>query len=192
MQKFRIKDLMVPLSGYATVSEDATLNETVLALEKAQNEYKKGKYKHRAVLILDKKNNLVGKVSQLDILRALEPKYDLFGDKNKSSRIALSRAGFSKSFIESMVDQYDLWTKTLEDTCLTIGNQLKVKDFMYKPSELEHVDADTQFHEAIHMLVIGHHQSLLVTEGDKIIGVLRLTDVFERITELIKDTCSLE
>jgi len=191
MQNTKVKDLMVPLSEYATVSEDATLNETVLALEKAQNEHQKGRYKHRAVLILDKENNVIGKVSQLDILRALEPKYDLFGDKNESSHIALSRFGFSKNFIESMIDQYDLWTKTLEDSCLTIGNQLKAKEFMYKPSEAEQVDAETLFHEAIHMLVIGDHQSLLVTEEKKIIGVLRLTDVFEKITDLIKDTCSL-
>ncbi len=91
-----------------------------------------------------------------------------------------------------MVDHYDLWTKTLEDSCLEIGNQLKVKDFMYKPSESEHVEADTLFHEAIHMLVIGHHQSLLVTEENKIIGILRLTDVFDRITAVIKDSCSLD
>ncbi len=192
MKNTKVKDMMVPLSEYATVSEDATLNETVLALEKAQSEFKKGGYKHRAVLILDKENNVVGKVSQHDILRALEPKYDLFGDKNSLSNISLSRFGLSKSFIESMVDQYDLWTKTLEDTCVTIGTQLKVKDFMYKPSESEQVEADTLFHEAIHMLVIGHHQSLLVTEGNKIIGILRLTDVFDKITATIKDTCNLD
>ena len=32
----------------------------------------------------------------------------------------------------------------------------------------------------IHQLVLGHHQSLLVTRGDKIVGILRLTDVFRR------------
>ena len=32
-----VKDLMVPLSDYATVSEDATLNEAVLALKQSQD-----------------------------------------------------------------------------------------------------------------------------------------------------------
>jgi hypothetical protein len=39
MKNFRVKDLMVPLSEYATVDEDATLYEAVVALEKAQEEY---------------------------------------------------------------------------------------------------------------------------------------------------------
>jgi hypothetical protein len=51
MKYTKVKDLMIPLSEYATASEDATLNEAVLALEKAQNNFQKGKYKHRAILI---------------------------------------------------------------------------------------------------------------------------------------------
>ena len=35
--------------------------------------------------------------------------------------------------------------------------------------------------EAIHILVMGHHQSLLVTRGDEIVGILRLTDVFSAV-----------
>ena len=55
MKNFLVKDLMVPLSEYATVPEGSTLFEAVLALEKAQEEYDRTKYRHRAVLILDKK-----------------------------------------------------------------------------------------------------------------------------------------
>ena len=39
MDDYRVKDLMVPLSEYATVSEDATLYEAVAELEKAQEEF---------------------------------------------------------------------------------------------------------------------------------------------------------
>ena len=45
---------MVPISEYATVPEGATLLETLLALEKAQEEFQQTRYSHRAVLILDK------------------------------------------------------------------------------------------------------------------------------------------
>ncbi len=55
MSDFRVKELMVPLSEYATVPEGSTLFEAVLALEKAQEEFDHTKYKHRGVLILDKK-----------------------------------------------------------------------------------------------------------------------------------------
>ena len=44
---------MVPLSEYATVSEDATLFEAVSELEKAQEEFDHTRYRHRAILVMD-------------------------------------------------------------------------------------------------------------------------------------------
>ena len=48
--EYIVKDLMVPISEYATVAKGSTLFEAVLALEKAQEEYDHSKYHHRAVL----------------------------------------------------------------------------------------------------------------------------------------------
>jgi CBS domain containing-hemolysin-like protein len=47
-----VKDLMVPLSEYATVSEDATLSDAVAALKQSQADYDRTKYRHRAILVL--------------------------------------------------------------------------------------------------------------------------------------------
>ena len=52
-----VKDIMVPLSEYATVSEDATLYEAVAALKKSQADFDKAKYRHRAILICDQADN---------------------------------------------------------------------------------------------------------------------------------------
>ncbi len=58
---------------------------------------------------------------------------------------------------------------------------------MYKPTEGEYIEEDSTLNEAIHLLVFGHHQSLLVTkEDDKISGVLRLTDVISHVCKLAK------
>ena len=38
MKRFLVKDLMVPISEYATVSQGSTLSEAVSALEKAQED----------------------------------------------------------------------------------------------------------------------------------------------------------
>ena len=45
MREYFIRDLMVPLAEYATVSETATLYEAVLALEKAQEEFDHRRYR---------------------------------------------------------------------------------------------------------------------------------------------------
>jgi CBS domain-containing protein len=77
MKTVQVKDVMVALEDYATVSENATLYEAVLALEKAQEEFDQSQYRHRAILVYDDKQKIVGKISQLDLLMALEPNYQI-------------------------------------------------------------------------------------------------------------------
>ena len=182
MERTIVKDLMVPLEEYATVSEEATLFEAVMTLEKAHEDLDRTRYHylHRAVLVYDKNKKIVGKISQLDVLRALEPKYGVLGDKE-----SLSRAGFSPQFLKSMLEQHSLWDKPLKDVCGKAA-KLKVKGFMYTPSEGEYVEESTSLEEAMHLLVMGHHQSLLVTRGENIVGILRLTDVFMEIFRLMR------
>lgn len=185
MKSFTVKELMVPLSEYATVSEDATLFEAVLALEKAQAEFDHTKYRHRGVIVLDHNKKVMGKLGQLDVLRALEPKYN-----EMQTGDGLSRLGFTKNFMKSMLTYYKLWDSPLEHICQK-ANEIKVSECVAKLSEGEHVDEDTTMDEAIHQLVLGHYQSLLVNSGDDIIGVLRLTDVFASIFHRMKE-CNLD
>jgi CBS domain containing-hemolysin-like protein len=180
-----VKELMVPLSEYAMVSEDATLHEAVTALQKAQKEFDKTRDRHRAILVFNKDNKIVGKVSQLDILQALEPKYGELGDSTPLSRFGLSRYGFSPKFIKNLMTQFGLWDKSLEEACRIAGN-LKVKTIMYSPTQGEFVEEKASLGLAIHQLLMGHHQSLLVTRGKDIVGILRLTDVFREISGILE------
>jgi CBS domain-containing protein len=183
VKSYIVKDLMVPLSEYATVSEDATLHEAILALEKAQESFedKHTRYRHRAILILDKDGNVVGKVSQLDLLRALEPKY-----QGMLEGRGFQRFGFTKQFMKSMLHEYNLFEDPLEDICRKAGKK-NVKEFMYTPGEGEYVIESASLGEAIHQLIMGHHQSLLVTRDEKIVGILRLTDVFAAVFHKMKE-----
>jgi CBS-domain-containing membrane protein len=181
MKTRKVKDLMVPLAGYATVNEEASLHAAVLALEEAQKRFRQDRYKHRAILVLDKSKHVVGKLSQLDVLKGLEGGYKKMGDFK-----GISHTGFSTEFIKSMMDKYDLWKKPLEDICRR-SPHIKVKDIMYTPTEGEYVHQEATLDQALHQLVVGHHQSLLVTkDGKEIVGILRLTDVFQEVCELIK------
>ena len=185
MKTRMVSDLMVPLQEYATVSEEASLHAAVLALEEAQKKFHQNRYKHRAILVLDESRRVVGKISQLDVLKGLESGYKKMGDFK-----GISHTGFSTEFIKSMVDKYDLWKKPLEEICRR-SPHIKVKDIMYTPTEGEYVPMDATLDQALHQLVVGHHQSLLVTkDGGEIVGILRLTDVFQEISEMIK-SCNL-
>ena len=186
MKTYIVKDLMVPLSEYATVSDDATLSDAILALEKAQEEFDQTRYRHRAVLIYDKNHKIIGKLSQLDALKALEPKY-----KELQTDGAARHLGFSTTYIQGMLNQFSLWATPLGDICKK-GADRKVKEFMYTPTEGEYVREDASLDVAIHQLIIGHHQSLLVTDkSGEIVGVLRLSDVFAAVFHKLKE-CSAE
>jgi predicted transcriptional regulator len=173
---------MVPINDYATVPVGATLLDAIHALEEAQWRYnQKSHHHHRAMIVIDEKGHPVGKLSQWVVLRALEPRYrDICDDK------ALGHFGLSGKFVKSMIGMHGLWQKPLDDLAGK-ASRLKVKDIMYIPAEGEFVREGATLDEAIHQMVLGHHQSLLVMKNGTLVGVLRLVDVFTKICELIKD-----
>lgn len=185
MKTYKVKELMVSLSEYATVSEDATLFEAVKALEKAQKNFPQDRYPHRAVLIYDKNKKIIGKIGLLDVLKALEPKYFEMQDRQ-----GMKALGFSRQFMKSMMENFRLLEGAMENICRKAG-ETKVSKFVVTPTEGEFVDMDASINEAIHQLVLGQHQSLLVTDksGD-IVGILRLTDLFSIICQSMHE-CGL-
>jgi CBS domain-containing protein len=172
---------MVPISEYAAVPLGSSLYDAVLALEKAQDQFDKKRYRHRAVLILDKKGNVKGKLSQLDVLRALEPK-----DENVEGIDELTRFHFSRKFVQGLRKERRLQSEPLKDLCGK-ASKLRVEDFMQAPNEGEYVDQDASLDIAVHQLVLGNHLSLLVTHAGKIVGILRLTDAFAAVLHGMKE-----
>jgi len=172
---------MVPLKDYATVPGGATLREAVIALEKAQLAFGPSKYRHRAILVLDESGNVLGKLTMKDILTALEPNYG-----NLKSMGALSRSEYSPDLIESMLEDNVFWLEPLQFACER-ATQLIVSDFVGPAKDGEFVDENATLGEAAHQLIVYPHNSLLVTRDKKIVGILRLSDVFSTICDKIKD-----
>lgn len=180
MHSTKVKELMVPIAEYATVFEDATLNEAILALEDAQKNVEQGYERHRAVLVLDKNGRMVGKLTQWDVSAGIEPRYRAIENISEASRL-----GFDPEHIRSMLASYDLWKKPLEDLCRK-ASEFRIRDIMSKPSPGEYIEEDASLDEAIHLLVMGRHLSLIVKKGDGISGILRMSDVFKAICDKVK------
>ena len=179
MESILVKDIMVRLEDYATVSEDATLYEAVRALNAAQKKFDPNTYPHRAVLVYAAGGKIVGKLSQLDVLRALEPKYQDVSDFKE-----LDGYGINADYIRNLVKELGLLKKPLDDMCRKAAT-LKVKNIMHTPLEGEYLDEKASLNEAVIQLLVGKHQSLLVTRGSEIVGILRLTDVFVKVADMI-------
>jgi predicted transcriptional regulator len=180
MKTITVRDLMVPFSEYAVVSKEATLHEAVTALEKAQKKFDKTRYWHRAILVFGENNQIVGKISQIDILRSLEPKH-----AEILELAMLSPEDLSPRYIKSVLEKYYLWKHSLDNICEKAA-KLKIKDVMHTPAKGEYVKESAALGEAIHQLLTGCHRSLLVTKAEQIVGILRLTDMFKEICERIK------
>jgi CBS domain-containing protein len=176
MKAIKVKDIMVSLAECPTLYEEATLHEAALALEEAQQ----GSKQRGAVMVVDKNQDVVGRIGQLDVIRGFEPGYERMGELR-----GISRSGLTAEFIKSMIDKYSLWKGALGDICRKAANA-KVRDIMDTSSELEYVEEDATLDQAAHQLVTGHHQSLFVTRADKVIGILRVEDVFTEICKAVR------
>jgi CBS domain-containing protein len=180
MKSKSVKELMVPLEEYATIGQDAILLDAVMALEKSWEQARAGKFKHRAVLVLDDGGQVVGKVSHWDLLWAMEPKYRKIGDFDR-----LTHFGLNPDFMKSMVDKEELWSDPWEFMCSRAANLL-IKNVMRPLDRDDFVDEDSTLAHAVHLLVMGRKLSVLVRRGDKVVGILRIVDVCDSVCEMLK------
>ena len=178
MPRPRVGDVMIPLSEYATIDAGATIRDAVIALDHAQLGLDDDRHHHRAVLALDRRGRVVGKLSHWAVLRALEP------DPFRTLEIdQLQRAGLTDDQIESMRRDTIRSQESLQQMCRKAARVL-VRDAMIPVGES--IDHDARLVDAVRLLVSSHSQSLVVTAGDQAVGVLRLSDVFEVIAERIR------
>lgn len=176
MENHLVKDLMVPISEYATVVVGTSLIEAIKALEDAQKIHSTRKYLHRAVLVLDKSGQVVGKISQSRALKAIQPDF-----KANAEIEQLKEFNFSDNYIAQLRDLYRSDGKIMSEQSLRKAATKKVEEFMQTPSAGEYVSENSSLDTAIHRLTAGTLLSLLVTRDDKIVGILRISDVFAAV-----------
>ena len=180
MKSIAVKDVMIGLADYPTISEDASLFESVMALEEAHCRESGPSYKYRALLVIDNKGRVIGKLDHLSVLHALEPEFQDIGDVSM-----LTRHGLGPGFLRNITRDFDLLQKPLDDICKK-ASKLTVHRIMHVPAKNEYIDQDATLNEGIHQLVIGHHQSLLATHKDNVVGLLRLSDVYHAVLEMMR------
>ena len=177
MEDKKVRDLMHSLDEYATISSNCTIKEALVALNNAQLGLTPERHQHRAVLVLDGSGSVVGKLTHWAILRSLEP--DMLQNEDLAS---LDRAGLSEEFVSRLKQQTRLFGGSMTRRCEAAG-RVQVEDAMVPVGES--ISENAPLSEAIQQFVLLHSQSLLVRRGEKVIGILRLSDVFEEVANQI-------
>lgn len=169
---------MLPLSEYATIDGNRTVQEALEVLSTAQKSLTPGRHFLRAILVLNETGVVVGKLSQWAILRSLEPSFLKYVDE-----ASLAKAGLTEDFIQSMKDTFSLFSGGLEQMCRAAGN-IRARDAMVPVGES--IDENALLTEAIHQMVLRHALSILVTRGGTVVGILRQSDLFEEVARIIR------
>ena len=112
---------------------------------------------HHTVLVFDEAYKLVGMLLQKDILRGLDPK-------------------FARHYGEGVPI---MWDSLLESAC-EVGFAKPIKDCMSEAKVT--LDAEDSVLKASHIMLYEDAYLLPVMEGDKLIGVVRMGDLFRQIT----------
>lgn len=168
-----VKDLMIPLESYPSVSENATLLEAILAFEEALRQRDRTRQPFRAVLVRDAQGKVIGKIGQLAFLKALEPKRAILDDLSK-----ISQVGVTREFLDSVVSNFELFQHDFCDLCYQ-ARQRKVKEVMHPLGEF--IDQNATLVEAVQKVVLLQTLSVLVKDGDKVVGLLRLSDLCQEV-----------
>ena len=188
MQLKTIKDLMVPKNEYAKISADSTLSDAALTLQEVQQQELRldpTRHRDRAIFVVDEYDQVIGKLSMLNVLRGLLPRYDRVRGSRASS-MAATRVGSARLNIDSQERAVGLWNKPLTNL-IKKASTVKVRNLIREIVPGETVDEGASLDTALYQMIVGRFQSLLVTRDSKVIGILRLTDVYDEISEKLRE-----
>ena len=66
------------------------------------------------------------------------------------------------------------------------ASKQKVSEFIQPILDSEYIDENAILGEALHQLVVYPYHSLMVTRDDEVVGIVRLSDVFQKVCDEIK------
>ena len=174
MNKIQLKEIMIPILNYVTVQKENSLVEVLQSLELARKSEKE--HAHRDAIVVDANGDFKGKLTMIDVFRALEPNYAKIERQKEKGTL-------TDEFVMKAAKDFNLWLEPTQTICER-GSRLKVSDVMHTPEKMEYIKETATLDNALHLYVMGIHQPLIVDNEDgKVTGVLRFGDVFEAVRQ---------
>ena len=181
MDKIQVKEIMIPILNYVTVQKENSLVEVLQSLEQARKS--ENEHAHRDAIVVDANGVFIGKLTMIDVFRALEPNYRKVEQKHEKGTL-------SAEWVMKAAKDFNLWIEPAQTICER-GSRLKVADVMHTPEKMEYIKETDTLSNALHLYVMGIHQPLIVKNEDgKVTGVLRFGDVFEAVRKQLLN-CSI-
>lgn len=180
MEKMKVRDLMVLAEKFPKISDNATFYEALTALETAQEKYLSGESGQRILLVQNENGAIIGKLSPIDLFRGLETNYSRVNAEETLTHFGLDYIW------KSMQKEYGLWENPFRDLCQK-AQQVHIRDFIKPPAKGQTIGVDDTLVKSFHLFVMNRHDALFVFENDRIIGLLRFSDVFKMTSRIMKE-----
>ncbi len=174
MKRIFVKELMIPISNYVAIKKTDTLVDVLQALESARQA---NEHAHRDAIVVDDDGSFRGKVTMIDIFRALEPNYKKLTSGHTAGTL-------TNAFVMKAVKEFNLWMEP-EQTICQRGSTKKVAEVMHTPESIEYIQEDDTLEKALNLYVMDVHQPLIVKAGGTVTGVLRFGDIFEVVRKAL-------
>lgn len=175
----KLREIMIPISEYATINVDSPLKEAVFKLRKVYCDAETGKCTeagHRTCLVLDSNFNLVGILDTQAILKTLIP--EISGSFSET----LSSLEISVALSEGNTTNREEITANLAERVLLHGEK-RVGDMMLKVrgKGLQEDDFLVQGLKTMHRLKV---TVMPIYNENELVGVLRDSDLFLTVASI--------
>lgn len=179
MKEKKVKDIMIPIENYATTKPDETLKEGVLILKRSQCVFDQRICTEAGprTIFVTEGQKLVGILDFKQILKVLIP--DVSGN---ISGIVWPLGG-SKGLEESDGIHLDEPSVSVIEK-IRQNAEVKVKNIMLKVKGS--IDADSDLLDALKLLFKNKITKLPVYEKNKLVGVVRDTDLFLSVAKILE------
>ena len=170
----KARDIMLSITDYTTVSVDTTVRE---AIKKLLDSFKSQvatsrvmETGHRSLLIFDQNRDFVGVLSIMDLIKRVRPAY-----------LSASRPDMSESIRLSSL-YWGGWDGLFSIQMEALGDK-KVGELMSEPPPM--IDGDTNLIQVADLMFKTQKRRLIVTDGNKVIGIVREQDLFFEMAHII-------
>jgi CBS domain-containing protein len=160
----KVKDLMISLEDYPHIPFWFTLRQTI-AIVREEAIKLEGTFAFRAVLVFDEKYQLMGLLTLRDIIKGLEPRF-------------LHETGLFKSDPSLVLMIGDLFGPGLKEAA-----QKPVSEVM-SPIKVT-VQGNDPIAKALFLMIKGDVGLIPVMEDSKVAGMIRLSDLFKEISNIV-------
>ena len=158
-----VREILVPLAEYPHIAQTATVREAFALLHKR---HMAAGWRYRHLLVFDPNETLVGVIGLSDLLRALMPEY--------------LKASSAQHFAGTPPDPSSLcllWQDSFDAQCQHVA-EASVEQYMAPVPDT--VQVDDPLCRAAYLMVAHQTDMLPVLDGERVVGVVRIVDVFNQ------------